>query len=70
MEFDKIDKKSPGIYRYTAPMLNLVEIDTRKFCRSGTSTLIEGFYEQLNYKCFDPIRDRGDVRELMKNRKD
>ena len=55
-----------GVYRFTAPLLDHVECDTRKRCVSGTSAMTADFYEyHLPDAVFDPLREREDFRKLL-----
>ncbi|MEA4832488.1 MAG: hypothetical protein VB118_07710 [Oscillospiraceae bacterium] len=53
-----------SIYKYTAPFFDMLEVDSNKFIRTGTSTQTEDFYEWLNNQQFDPIRERVDFKKL------
>lgn len=66
-EYDKIDlPENRGIYKFTAPLLNRLECDTRKRCVSGTSDMMTDFYEyHLPDKAFDPLREREDFGKLL-----
>jgi transcriptional regulator with XRE-family HTH domain len=66
-EYDRIDlPENRGVYRFTAPLLDHVECDTRKRCVSGTSSMTADFYEyHLPDAVFDPLRERGDFRKLL-----
>lgn len=63
-EFDKIDVETKGIYKYTAPIFNMLEIDSTEFLHTGTTTATEDFYEWMNKPQFDPIRDYDDFKKL------
>ena len=65
-EYDKIDlPENRGLYRFTAPLLDGLECDTRKRCVSGTSSMMTDFYEYyLPDAVFDPLREREDFRKL------
>jgi len=55
-EYDKLFEEEK-IYRYTAPLFDMLEFDSANYWRSGTSTVAEEFYEWIEFKVFDPIRD-------------
>jgi transcriptional regulator with XRE-family HTH domain len=63
-EYDKMIEV-PGIHRYTSSMLDLTEVDTEKICRTGTGSQVGNFYEWLDSKWFNPIRDRDDFKALL-----
>ena len=65
-EYDRIDlPENRGVYRFTAPLLNRLECDTRQRCVSGTSTMMVDFYEyHLPDAVFAPLRGREDFRKL------
>lgn len=65
-EYDAIDRpENRGVYKFTAPLLNRLECDTRKRCVSGTSDMMTDFYEyHLPDAVFDPIREREDFQKL------
>ena len=51
-------------YCRATAMFDMVECDTAKIARSGTNTLTEDFYEWLENKYFDPIRDKNAFKKL------
>ena len=65
-EYDRIDlPENRGVYKFTAPLLDHIECDTRNRCVSGTSTMMTDFCEyHLPDKTFDPLREREDFRKL------
>jgi len=65
-EYDRIDlPENRGVYRFTAPLLNRLECDTRERCVSGTSDMMTDFYEyHLPDAVFDPLRGREDFKKL------
>ncbi len=65
-EYDAIDlPENRGVYKFTAPLLNQLECDTRSRCVSGTSTMMADFYEyHLPDTVFDPLRNREDFQKL------
>lgn len=67
-EYDAIDlPENRGVYKFTAPLLNRIECDTRERCVSGTSTMMTDFYEyHLPDATFAPLRDREDFQALLK----
>jgi len=66
-EYDRIDlPENRGVYKFTAPLLNRLECDTRERCVSGTSAMMADFYEyHLPDAVFDPLRERDDFRKLL-----
>lgn len=65
VEFDRMCDE-PGIYRYTSPYLDMVEVDPRNFCRTGTTTELEDFREMVSGSAqFAPLRDRADFLALL-----
>lgn len=64
--YDAIDREeNRGVYRFTSPLLNRVECDTRHRCVSGTSDMTTDFYEYyLPDAVFDPLRGREDFQKL------
>jgi Predicted transcriptional regulators len=65
VEFDKMVDNS-GIHKYTTPLLDLVDINTDSFCRTGIETKAQDFKTWLGNRCFDPIREREEFIELEK----
>lgn len=49
---------------YTCPILNKCVFDANDLTASGTTTLVEDFYEYLGWKEFDQIREREDFKML------
>ena len=64
-EYDLLDSISPGAYAYTAPLLNKTTIDTRKWCHTSDSTLLDDIKEMCNRKTFDTIRKYKGYSELF-----
>lgn len=64
-EFDLIDIVNPGEYAFTAPLFNKLTIDTRKFCRTGTSTVTDDIRERCKRASFDTVRERYDFKALL-----
>ena len=64
-EYDLLDSVSPGEYAYTAPLFNKTTIDTRKWCHTGNSTLLDDIKEMCNKKTFDTIRNHKEYSELF-----
>ena len=62
-EYDKIDS-GEQVHRYTAPMYNMLEYDTAKAMRSGSTVLSDELYEWLGSELFDSLRNRDDFKEL------
>ena len=67
-EFDKIDTGEQA-HKYTASMFDMLEYDTSKQFRTGTSTATRGFYEWvknfIDNKVFEPLLDRDDFKKLI-----
>ena len=66
-EYDLLDSVSPGEYAYTAPLFNKKTIDTRKWCHTGNSTLLDDIKEMCNKKTFDTIRNHKEYSELFED---
>ena len=64
-EYDLLSSISPGVYAYTAPLFNKVTIDTRKWCHTGNTTLLDDIKEMCNRKNFDTIRNHKEYSELF-----
>ena len=64
-EYDLLDSISPGVYAYTAPLFNKTTIDTRKWCHTSDSTLLDDIKEMCNRKTFDTIRKYKGYSELF-----
>ncbi len=64
--YDAIDlPEKRGIYKFTAPLFDRIEYDTRLRCVSGKSSCMEDFYGYyLPDPAFDPLREREDFRNL------
>ncbi len=56
--------RNAGPQKYTAPMLDAVVFDHKTLYCSGTATSVENFREYLGWKCFDPLRDMPEFKEL------
>ena len=56
-EYDLIDSISPGEYSFTAPLFNKLTTDSRKWYRTGNSTLLDDIKEMCERKNFDTVRD-------------
>ncbi|MBQ7293590.1 MAG: helix-turn-helix transcriptional regulator [Clostridia bacterium] len=50
---------------YTCPILNKLVFDASELSISGTSTLIEDFYEYLQWEEFEPLRNIFDLKEIF-----
>ena len=64
VEYDKIYAENAKIYKYTAPLFDMIESDTAQIMRTGTVTLTQSFYEWLENNYFDPLRDREDFKKV------
>ena len=64
-EYDLIDSISPGEYAYTAPLFSKVTIDTRKWCHTGNTTLLESIKEMCKRKSFDAVRNHREYAALF-----
>lgn len=64
-EYDLLNSISPGEYAYTAPLFNKVTIDTRKWCHTGKTTLLDDIKGMCNRKSFDSIRKHREYSELF-----
>jgi len=49
-------------------MFDMIELDTAKIMRSGTTTRTEEFYEWLENNYFDPLRNRLDFKKLAEKK--
>ena len=67
-EYDKIYAEKDKIFKYTTAMFDMLECDTAKIMRSGTGTFIDEFYEWLENKFYDPLRERDDFKKLAENK--
>ncbi|MCH5273200.1 MAG: helix-turn-helix transcriptional regulator [Lachnospiraceae bacterium] len=65
-EYDKIFSHS-GMYRFTSPFFDRVEYNTEDICKSGSTTQAEDLFETLKNSAFDPIRERGNFKDLFKS---
>ncbi len=65
--YDAIDlPENRGVYKFTAPLFDRIEYDTRLRCVSGTSSCMEDLYGYyLPDAVFDPLREREDFRNLL-----
>ena len=68
-EFDKIYTDDKTIYKYTTTLFDMIEYDTSKQFRTGTSTATEEFFTWIesfiNNKVFEPLIDRDDFKKLL-----
>ena len=61
--FDKF-MGGDNVYHYTSPFFQKVEYTLKDICRTGTSTMVEDFYETLERSAFDALREREDFKAL------
>ena len=69
-EYDKIDV-GEQVHKYTTPMFDMVEYDTSKQFRTGTSTAADFFTwieSFINNKVFEPLLDRDDFKKLVEKK--
>ncbi len=66
VQYDKMIAAKEGKHRYTAPMLELVEVDTARFVRSSPDTNVEGLLSWLDGRHFEPLRGREDFEALKR----
>lgn len=52
-------------YYYTSPFFNKIENNTANLCRTGTTTLVEDFYEYIKSNPFDKLHAREDFQNLF-----
>lgn len=64
-EYDLIDSISPGEYTFTAPLFSKLTVDSRKWCHTGGTTLLDDIKEMCNRNSFDPIRNHKEYMELF-----
>jgi len=67
-EYDKIDAEKEKIFKYTTAMFDMIECDTAKIMRTGTTTRTEEFYKWLENKYFDPLRDKDEFKKLTEKK--
>jgi transcriptional regulator with XRE-family HTH domain len=67
-EYDKIDAANGQIFKYTTAMFDMLECDTAKIMRSGTTTFTEHFYEWLENNFYDPLRNRDDFKKFAEKK--
>jgi len=61
--YDDIDTVNPREYRYTAPLFDKLTHDSRKWCRTGTGTLLDDVRMVYERECFNMLRGNGFVIE-------
>ena len=52
-------------YYFTSPFFDQVECNTDNICRTGTTTQVEDFYEDIKRKPFDKLHNREDFKQLF-----
>ena len=62
--YDETHWIHPGIYRFSGPFFELVEVDTRLVAHTNERPLLDEFPEYLAHEAFDPLREREDFRAL------
>ena len=62
--YDETHWIHPGVYRFSGPFLNLVEVDTRECAHTNDFPLLDGLADDLADPVFDPLREREDFRAL------
>ncbi|MGN1346138.1 MAG: helix-turn-helix domain-containing protein [Eubacteriales bacterium] len=60
---DEIEQ-NPKIYRFTSPFFDHTEFNPETFFHTGDDSSLSAFYEVLEDKAFDPLRDREDFQAL------
>ncbi len=63
-QFDRMTAAQNRIHRYTAPLLNLNEVDADSLLRTDTGTRMDSFYSWLKCKWFEPLRGHSDFDAL------
>lgn len=63
-DYDRIVFDKPGVYRYTSPMFDLIETDTRDWLGNESSTMTQDFAEYLWDAKFDFLRGTAAFRSL------
>ena len=64
-EYDLLDSISPGEYAFSAPLFNKLTIDSRKWCHTGNTTLLDDIKAMCKRKSFNTIRDYKEYSELF-----
>ena len=64
-EYDLVSRVAPREYTFSAPLFDRLTYDSREWCHTGTTTLLEDIQEMCKRKSFDPIRSRKDFQALM-----
>lgn len=65
-EYDKVAFDKPGVYKYTSPIFDRMETDTRNWFGSEGSTMTEDLKEFMAEPMFDAIRDDGEFQKILK----
>ena len=64
--YEDVKKKAQAApIQYTCSILNKIYFDASDLRVSGTSTLIEDFYEYLQWEEFEPLRNIFDLKEIF-----
>ena len=63
-QFERMTAAQNRIHRYTAPLLNLNEVDADSLLRTDTGTRMDSFYSWLKCKWFEPLRGHSDFDAL------
>lgn len=68
-EYDKLHTENNGVFSYSSPLFDKVIIDTKEWCRTGTTTFAEDYIEMLkNRSWLDPLRDCDDFKALLEKK--
>lgn len=64
-EYDIIDNVSPGVYRYTAPLLDRYYINSAEWFRTGYGTQVGDIREMCGREVFNTLRETAEFQALF-----
>lgn len=64
-EYDRIAYDNPGVYKYTSPVFDRLEADTRERLSQVDTRLTKALREFLSEPLFDALRGRDDFKDIL-----
>ncbi len=65
LDYDRIVFDAPGVYKYTSPLFDRIETDSREWFGNEGERLTEDFFKYLREPKFDFLRDRETFKKLL-----
>ena len=67
-DYDRIAFDKPGVYKYTSPMFDRIETDTRDWLGNEGETMMQDFEEYLRDSKFDFLRDSNEFKTILETK--